>query len=509
MPPSFSADLSVPPELDAALSRLREEVADSGDPRLRGGGATGRLASGQSTHALPLVSVVVLNFNGEEVLSRCLESLDRQTHPNYEIIVVDNASSDASLAILEAHLPSAKLTVVRSETNRGVPGGRNLGVLHAQGEIVAFIDNDGYARPDWLECLVRAFEDETVGAAASLVFFSRKKIVVNGAGGTLNLSGYGGDHCFRSSLEFSELPDDVLYPMGCGMALRRSLVAKVFPLDERIFNYYDDVEVGIRVWNAGQRVVLAADAWIDHDFSTSDAINQNKAYLCERNRVRTIVKYGPWRHFPRWLRREWGLKRYFGISGMRLLPLRAWLWNLVHLPSAMGTRLRVRPDAGRYWGKIARTWSQYPPPLPEEHLNTALPEAVGSDVRFGAENDTVHTLFGWFWVQEEDGEAFRWGGRESSLLLRAQPATTCLTLRFRVPTDHRNVRVMLRELGKLEAFAAFRIPPGERHSWQEVRFACTPPAGVCECLFVTDPPHVDIAGRNLGIGLARIAFVDE
>ncbi|MEO2166766.1 MAG: glycosyltransferase family A protein [bacterium] len=150
MPPSFSADLSVPPELDAALSRLREEVADSGDPRLRGGGATGRLASDQSTHALPLVSVVVLNFNGEEVLSRCLESLDRQTHPNYEIIVVDNASSDASLAILEAHLPSAKLTVVRSETNRGVPGGRNLGVLHAQGEIVAFIDNDGYARPDWL-----------------------------------------------------------------------------------------------------------------------------------------------------------------------------------------------------------------------------------------------------------------------------------------------------------------------------------------------------------------------
>jgi N-acetylglucosaminyl-diphospho-decaprenol L-rhamnosyltransferase len=503
MPPPSAEGLSVPSDLDAALSRLREEVADSGEQRLR------PAAAGTGIGDPPLVSVVVLNFNGEGVLSRCLDSLDRQTHPNYEIIVVDNASSDASLAILEAHLPSAKLTVVRSETNRGVPGGRNLGVLHAQGEIIAFIDNDGYARSDWLERLGAAFADETVGAAASLVFFARKKIVVNGAGGTLNLSGYGGDHCFRRSLEFSELPEDVLYPMGCGMALRRSLVPKVFPLDERIFNYFDDVEVGIRVWNAGQRVVLAADAWIDHDFSTSDAINQNKAYLCERNRVRTMVKYGPWRHFPRWLLHEWDLKRYFGIPGMRLLPMHAWLWNLVHLPSALWTRLRVRPDAGRYWGQIARTWAQYPPPLPEEHLNTARPDEVGREAEFGTENDTAHTLFGWFWVQEEEGESFRWGGREASLLLRARPSTPHLLLRFRVPDGDQNVRLLLRELGKSEAFAEFHIPPCEPQTWHEMRFFCAPPAGVCECLFVADPPYVDITGRNLGIGISRIAFVDE
>lgn len=497
-----SPGLAVPPELDSALIRLRDAVAC--ERVLAEGGAAERDSTAEA--ALPFVSVIVLNFNGADVLPRCLDSLLAQDYPNYEVLVVDNASSDASLAILEDHLPSDKLTVIRSETNRGVPGGRNLGVLHARGEIVAFIDNDGYARPDWLRGLVMPFDDESVGAVASLVFFARKKIVVNGAGGALNLAGYGGDHGFRSSLEFAEIPNEVLYPMGCGMAVRRSIVDSVFPLDEKIFNYFDDVEVGIRVWNAGKRVVVAPGAWIDHDFSTSDAIHQNKMYLCERNRVRTILKFGPWRHLPRWLLRERGLKRYFGISEMRWLPVRAWLWNLAHLPSAISARLRLRPRAERYWGQVVPTWEQYPPPLPEEHLNTAAPAGVGHVLRLGTETDGPHTLYGWFWPEHADGEPYRWSGREASVLLRALPDTNSLVLRFRVPRPDAELRVIVREFGSAATLAEHRIPSAAPHVWRDLSLPVRVPEAVCEVLFVSDPPLVDPTGRHLGIGLARAAF---
>ena len=80
-------------------------------------------------------------------------------------------------------------------------GGRNLGLLHAKGDVVAFIDNDAYASRTWLaEAVGTLHSDPSIGAVASLVFFDKHKIILNGAGGTLNYQGYGGDLCFNARL---------------------------------------------------------------------------------------------------------------------------------------------------------------------------------------------------------------------------------------------------------------------------------------------------------------------
>ena len=114
-----------------------------------------------------LVSVIVLNLNGESIIQRCLDCLLAQTYPNLEIIVVDNGSTDGSLAILEGYLTTGKVSVVSSTKNVGCPGGRNLGLRYARGEIIAFIDNDGYAEARWLEELVRTLDqDAQIGAVA-------------------------------------------------------------------------------------------------------------------------------------------------------------------------------------------------------------------------------------------------------------------------------------------------------------------------------------------------------
>jgi GT2 family glycosyltransferase len=256
--------------------------------------------------ASPLVSVIVLNFNGAAILPRCLEHLLAQTYSAREIIVVDNASTDGSAAVLSAYAERGVRTVA-SATNRGCAGGRNAGIEAARGDVIAFMDNDGYADPHWLaEAIAALTAADGIGAVAPLVFFDRQGLVLNGAGGTLNRRGYGGDYCFQEPYEFAQLPHAVLYPMGCGMVVRRQVLEAMDGFDEELFNYYDDVEVGVWAWRLGLQVVCAPRAWVDHGFGSTDVLNRNKVALCERNRIRTILKYFPAHLLPAWAVREVG-----------------------------------------------------------------------------------------------------------------------------------------------------------------------------------------------------------
>src|SRR6266700_1955974 len=99
-----------------------------------------QLNVGEGTQkASPAVSVIVLNHNGEKIIGKCLDHLLAQSFDDFEIVVVDNDSKDGSRAILEQYLGCGRLSIVHSRRNLGVAGGRNLGVMHAQGGIIAFI----------------------------------------------------------------------------------------------------------------------------------------------------------------------------------------------------------------------------------------------------------------------------------------------------------------------------------------------------------------------------------
>ena len=99
----------------------------------------------------------------------------------------------------------------------GLPAARNLGLEHAQGEIVAFIDADGFAAPSWLRELVAAFDaDETIGGAASTVFFADNPLVLNGAGGIVNRQGWAADLSMNQSYERAELASEALTRWAAG-----------------------------------------------------------------------------------------------------------------------------------------------------------------------------------------------------------------------------------------------------------------------------------------------------
>ncbi len=417
-------------------SRLSEGM----DPPCRApSGAAAAVQPGISPvrRAAPRVSVIVLNLNGEKIIGRCIDHLLAQTFDDFEIVVVDNNSVDGSLAALERYLGSGRLSIVRAKRNLGVAGGRNLGVRHAQGAIIAFIDNDGYAHPRWLTEVVKTLDsDPRIGVVASTVFFDNRKIILNGAGGTVNYQGYGADLCFDTPYEFAQLPRRVLYAMGCGMVVRKDVLDRIGPLDEKLFNYYDDTELGIRAWKSGFEVAVAPEAWVDHGFSYSDKLLNNKAFLCERNRIRTILKYFPVRSLPPWFVREIAFSSKFDHEQL-LIILKAWIWNLAHLPSALGLRIKFALRRNSFWNLLDPSWGHFPPPHPNNQINRPDLALARHFLWLDGKSDASQLNFGWYYAEHDGVLGFRWSAPQASAFLKLRTPAFACALTFHGPEQER------------------------------------------------------------------------
>jgi GT2 family glycosyltransferase len=454
----------------------------------------------------PLVTVIVLNFNGEQILARCLDHLLAQTYPRIQLLVVDNASSDGSEDILRRYETGGRVTALRSLQNLGCAGGRNFGLRAAEGDVIAFMDNDGYASPEWLAEAMRLLDEEPeVGAVAPLVFFNRHKLILNGTGGTLNQRGYGGDYCFKEPFEFAQLPDQVLYPMGCGMVVRRTVLDAMGGFDEALFNYYDDVEVGVWTWRLGLQVQCAPLAWVDHDFSASDAINRNKVLLCERNRVRTVLKYFPAGHLPGWLAREvLSLVPRPSPVGWTL-PYRVWAWNLRHLGSALRLRRRYGADADAFRHLLYPGWGSFPPPRPNNQLNAPNSQSAATAVVFDEGADDGRLNYGWYAPERERNGAMRWTSGMASLFVRVPENCDGLEITWRGGRGDQQTALRLRRLGELEP--VWHATEALATDWTTRHFECNAAAGIYELQLITAPVFGDSGSRELGVAVARLAFV--
>lgn len=137
-----------------------------------------------STPDTPLVSVVTVNYNGERHLEGLLDALLAQSWPRFEVLLVDNASTDGSVTLVEQRYPAVR--VLRSQENLGFTGGNNLGIAESRGEMVALINNDTVPDPDWLLHLVEtALGEPKVGGVGSKILFARPFVPV-----TVSVAGY-------------------------------------------------------------------------------------------------------------------------------------------------------------------------------------------------------------------------------------------------------------------------------------------------------------------------------
>ncbi len=477
----------------------------------------GPLAAGTAT--VPLVSVIVVCWNSAEVLGRCLDQLFGQDYTNYEIVVVDDGSQDDTLQVAERSSARGELTIVRSPRNRGCPHARNLGLRHAKGEIVAFIDADGYAAPSWLRHVVDAFDaDATVGGVASTVFFDANPLVINGAGGIVNRQGWAADLSMNESYERAQIASEALYPMGCGMTVRRSAMERVGQFDDRMLNYYDDVDYGMRLWRAGYRVLVAPDAWIDHGFGGAGGAggagggSDQKRLLCERHRMRVVLKHSSARTLARWMAHEARAARGAPPS-RRALKLKAMAWNVRHLPSVLASRWRLRRAPRVPDRLVDPSWGDgFPAGVPPRL--TPRPESVGNGIDMADAGGDGQLTYGWFPAEHVDGRSYRWAGEQAAALITLEAPAKRLRLDYaHVPVDIGGVEVGIRRLGSSEPLTPVW---STRLRWQYIarsveNHPLALPAGDYEVVFSvregwSDPP---LETRALGFALAGMSVKES
>ncbi len=248
------------------------------------------------------VSVIIVNYNGESVLNKALQSLYGLSQQPLEVVVVDNGSTDASLELIRSFAKAyRRLHLVEAQRNCGVAGGRNIGVEVAKGEILAFLDADGRALESWLpEALVAINQDPRVGSVAPLVLMEDGD-TINGAGSFIDASGHGRDRFWGESLVSREADLGRLagtacdYPMGCGMVVRRPGLETIWPLDEGLLKWHDDTEIGIRIRRLGYRTLFWPQSRVLHQPGHSDPARREVRHVeSEMARFRLLLKYYPW-----------------------------------------------------------------------------------------------------------------------------------------------------------------------------------------------------------------------
>ncbi len=496
----------------AEQRRLREALRTR-ERRGEGGERNGERAAAAASESCVSVTVIVVCWNSADVIGRCLRALREQEYGSYEIVVVDDGSEDQTRAVAEREL-EGRGTVVASPDNRGCPHARNLGLEHARGEIVAFVDADGFAAPSWLCELVAAFgDDETIGGVASTVFFADDPLAINGAGGTVNRQGWAADLAMNESYERAGLAEEALYPMGCGMAVRRAAIDRVGKFDDRMLNYYDDVDYGVRLWRAGYRVVVASEAWIDHGFGQAGGgESPYKRLLCERHRMRVVLKHWPAGELGRWARHE--LDELRAADGERRgRKLRAMAWNVRQLTSTGAARraLRGSPRAPRHL--IDPSWGDgFPAGVPLRAR--PRPEAAGSALEMADPGSEEQLLYGWFGAERVAGRSRRWAAVQAGALIRLEERARRVRFDYaHVPEDGGGVDVSVRRPGAPEPLVpVWRTHLPWRYAERSVESRVVDlESGDYEVVFSaprgwTDPPAET---RRLGFALESMAFEES
>jgi GT2 family glycosyltransferase len=241
------------------------------------------------------VAVVVVNFNGGEVVDRCLESLAAQTRPPDRTIVVDNASNDGSPDRIAARFPAVEL--VRLDENTGFAGGNNLGVRAAEGcDWVALVNPDAFPEPTWLERLLESAEAHgEFTFFASLLLQADDPDEVDGSGDAYHVGGMAWRRDNGRSRSQAHLePGEVFSPCAAAALYRRDAFIEAGGLDESFFAYYEDSDLAFRLRLLGHRCFYVPAAVAHHlGFSTSGEESPFTVFHSQRNLVWTWVKNMP------------------------------------------------------------------------------------------------------------------------------------------------------------------------------------------------------------------------
>ena len=323
---------------------------------------------------LTKISVVIVNWNGRELLKKNLQHVLALRHPDFEVIVVDNGSQDDSASMLRTEFPAVR--VVALPVNRGFAGGNNAALSHARGEFIATLNNDARPEPDWLDRLVDVAScEENVGICAGKLLVEGKPII-DSAGDRYSSvllaekrgAGESSDRYTEAEEVFSACAGAALY--------RRSMIEEIGFFDEEFFLVYEDVDLSFRARLARWKIHYVPSAVVHHACGSSlEHVPDTHVYHLYRNSEFVWIKNMPARLLCRYAAAAC-LQRLFEMAGaLRRLRGRFPIyvkakWNVLkRLPAllrrrrAIQNRRKVSPDS------IARALTPVPFLSPSYWIN--------------------------------------------------------------------------------------------------------------------------------------------
>ena len=288
------------------------------------------------------MSVIVVTYNSADAIAATLPALVWELAETDELIVVDNASTDDTLAVLE-HITSA--AVVANPRNDGFAAAANLGARRATGDLLLFLNPDATVAPGFAQAIRRPLmEGRGWGAWMGLVT-AKGGQVVNTNGGVVHFTGiaWAGDAGLPvpGSLEG---PRQVAFASGACLAVPRETWEEVGGFGEDFFMYHEDVDVSLRLWLTGHRVGIEPTAVVDHNYEFDKGVTKWRAL--ERNRWATILRTYPGLLLallaPALLATELALLVVAAAGGWLPQKLRAGLETLRAMPALLRQRRAIQ-----------------------------------------------------------------------------------------------------------------------------------------------------------------------
>jgi hypothetical protein len=241
----------------------------------------------------PNIAIIILNYNGRDVLDICLSSVFGVNYPNFSVVVVDNNSNDGSLELAKNKFPKA--IFIKNEQNLGFAAGNNVGIKfaleHGAGAVL-LLNNDTKVAPNFLLELAEAVgEDKSIGVASPIIFVDNSRKIW--------FSGGKIDWIRMKTKHFSEIKKEKVYTSsfitGCAMLITKKVFKKIGLLDEDFFLYWEDADFSVRARKAGFRCVVVSDSKVNH-YEKSEGNKENKVYWLVVSGLMFFKK-----NSPRWL----------------------------------------------------------------------------------------------------------------------------------------------------------------------------------------------------------------
>lgn len=294
----------------------------------------------------PLVSIVILNWNGKIYLKKCLLSLQCLTYPNYEVIVVDNGSSDGSPEIVKRDFKNVRL--IANKCNLGVAKANNIGIKASNGDFVALLNNDVVVDPCWLSNLMQtAMQSPKIGIASGIVLQGKPSNHIWEIGKSMDaFTGTSWRIGYGKKFDELEKTSNIDYFSTCAALIRKELVKTFGLIDEGYFVYGEDADWAFCARRAGYECRLVPSAIIWHEGSASTKeIPSKRFYLLSVTNFRLYFKQFPLKYLFSTLVFQLIFVSIFQIFQFRAyhirLKLKAFLVNIINLPEIMVERRKV------------------------------------------------------------------------------------------------------------------------------------------------------------------------